>query len=147
MYGPLREHEDLDARSRDLVSYWKRSAILLSERARSSGFRYLHFLQPKQWVEHSKVFGEEERAIATPQDYFHREAAISGYRQLVTAGAEMQAAGVAFTDLTRLFEGMSEPLYKDACCHLNQRGYTLIAEAIGRNIREAYADGQQPPER
>jgi hypothetical protein len=137
--GPAREHEDLLARSRDLASYWKRTSILLAERARSSGFRYFHFLQPNQWVEGSKIFGEEERDIATPDDYFHREAAISGYRELIAASAEIQAAGAAFTDLTMLFRGVEEPLYTDACCHLNERGYTRIAESIGRTIREAYA--------
>jgi len=143
--GPPREHADLDARSRDLAAYWKRSATLLAQRAESSGFRYFHFLQPNQWVDDSKIFSEEESAIARPESYFHREAAIAGYRELVAAGTEMQAAGVDFTDLTPIFAGMREPLYTDACCHLNQRGNTLIAEAIGRSIREAYADGEQQP--
>lgn len=137
--GPSREHEDLAARNHDLASYWKRTTILLSERSRSSGFRYFHFLQPNQWVEDSKIFGEEERAVARPDDYFHRAAAIAGYVELVAAGIEIRDAGVEFTDLTMLFQGITEPLYTDACCHVNQRGNELIAEAIGRTIREGYA--------
>ena len=136
--GPTRTHADLAARSRDLAAHWKRTTVLLAERSRSSDFRYFHFLQPNQWVEGSKIFSEEERALARPDDYFHREAAIVGYGELVAAGSQLANEGVAFTDLTTLFQGMREPLYTDACCHLNDRGNALIAEAIGRSVREGY---------
>jgi len=136
--GPTRTHADLAARSRDLAAHWKRTTVLLAERSRSSDFRYFHFLQPNQWVEGSKIFSADERALARPDDYFHREAAIVGYGELVAAGSQLANEGVEFTDLTTLFQGMREPLYTDACCHLNDRGNALIAEAIGRSVREGY---------
>jgi hypothetical protein len=136
--GPLRAHESPEARHRDLADYWSRTSSLLDGRAHSAGFRYFHFLQPNQWVEDSKVFGDDERALARPADYFHRDAAVRGYPELIAAGRALQASGVAFTDLTMLFRDVSEPRYTDACCHLNLEGYREVARAMGREIREAY---------
>jgi hypothetical protein len=141
--GPARDYADLEARSRDLAAYWKRSSLLLHRRARSEGFRYFHFLQPNQWVEGSKRFGEEEAALARPDDYFHRETATAGYAALIEAGPELVAAGVAFTDLTMIFRDVAEPRYSDACCHLTVPGYEELARTMGRKIREAYPRGRR----
>lgn len=137
--GPALADETFDERSDDLADYWRRTSVLLHERAGTAGFRYFHFLQPNQWVEGSKPFDEAERAIARPDDYFHRDTAVAAYPKLIETGRTLREAGVAFTDLTMLFRETSEPRYSDPCCHLNLAGYEEVARAMGRTIREAYA--------
>jgi hypothetical protein len=137
--GPRRDYSDATERARDLVSYWKRSSVLLDQRAQASGFRYFHFLQSNQWVDGSKTFSKREQSIARPDHYVRREAAILGYRELIEAGHRLREGGVAFTDLTMIFRDVEAPLYIDPCCHVNREGYERIATAIGRTIREAYA--------
>jgi hypothetical protein len=44
------------------------------------------------------------------------------------------AAGVAFTDLTGVFAGTTEPLYVDNCCHLSPRGSEIMARALGARM-------------
>ena len=121
-----------------LAAYWKRSSLLLHNLARGSGFAYFHFLQPNQHVPGSKIFSEQERALAQAHGY--RPVARAGYPYLIEAGKELAREGVAYTDLTMLFAGNDEVLYMDGCCHLNQRGNELMALEIVRVIRETLAE-------
>lgn len=138
--GPERTYPSDEARYRDLAAYWKRSSVLLNRVARSNGFQYFHYLQPNQYVSDSKIFSEEERAIAVVENHPYAEAARQGYPALRAAGRDLKKEGINYTDLTMLFAGNDEVLYNDACCHFNQRGYDLIARAIARTIRE-HLDG------
>ena len=49
--------------------------------------------------------------------------------------------GVRFHDLTRIFENHPETIYRDTCCHVNQRGNELLGEAIAEAILD---DGSSP---
>lgn len=61
---------------------------------------------------------------ASAEDQRYGPGAVRGYPLLVAVGAEL---GVAFVDLTTAFEGISERIYRDACCHYLERGYHLLA--------------------
>ena len=139
--GPERAYASDEARYKDLAALWKRSSTFLNNLARGSGFYYFHFLQPNQYVPGSKVFSEEERAVALREPHPYREAVQQGYPDLIAAGKELAEAGVHFTDLTMTFAGTDEVLYADACCHFNRRGYALIAQEIARVIR-THLDGR-----
>jgi hypothetical protein len=135
--GPSRTYASDEAHYADLAAYWKRSSVLLSRLARGNGFHYFHFLQPNQYVPGSKIFSEEERAIALPEKHPYTTAATQGYPYLIAAGRELVSEGVPYTDLTMLFARRDEVLYVDGCCHFNPRGYELMALEIGRVIRDA----------
>ena len=70
---------------------------------------------------------EERRSAEAPSVWM--DGVRLGYPRLRAAGAELLGEGLAFTDLTRLFEQTSERSYVDVC-HLNERGYALMAEAV-----------------
>ena len=55
---------------------------------------------------------------------------------LIEAGKELRQQGIRFHDLTMLLANHDEQLYSDSCCHLNERGYGMIAEAIGKILYE-----------
>ena len=61
-----------------------------------------------------------------------------GYPRLLAAGEELVAEGVRFFDATRVFEGIEDTLYVDDCCHFNERGNDLLAEAIARFVSESH---------
>lgn len=135
--GPARAYASDEAHFADLAAYWKRSSVLLNQLARGSGFHYFHFLQPNQYVSGSKIFSEEERAIALPAKHPYAMTATQGYPYLIAAGRELVTEGVPYSNLTMLFAGRDEVLYVDGCCHFNRRGYELMALEIGRVIRDA----------
>jgi hypothetical protein len=135
--GPARPYPSEDARYRDLAAYWKKTSVLLHQKARAYGFHYFHFLQPNQYVADSKPMGPEERAIALPPRYAYRKSATAGYPRLIAAGKQLSALGVPFRDLTMMFREVEEPVYSDGCCHFNARGNELIAQEVARVIGEA----------
>jgi hypothetical protein len=108
----------------------------LDQVCRATNTRYLHCLQPNQHVEGSKRFTKEELEIALGMGSPYQQAAADGYPYLIRAGQQLRDAGVDFHDLTLLFADNTEILYSDTCCHFNQRGYDLLAEALAERILE-----------
>ena len=62
------------------------------------------------------------------------EAVRQAYPLLAQAGAELSREGVAFFDLRWLFVNEADPLYVDPCCHFNDRGNELLAEAVAAEL-------------
>ena len=42
--------------------------------------------------------------------------------------------GVAFYDFSRVFRDRSDEIFSDHCCHLDRRGYRLLAAEMGRTV-------------
>ena len=124
----------------DLVDMWRRTSLQMSLIARANGTAYYHFLQPNQYLPDSKPMGAEERKIALRDDNPYRQATENGYPLLQKAGEALGQAGVDFTDLTLIFSEITEPLYADSCCHLNRRGYDIVASRICDHITGAKAE-------
>ena len=97
---------------------------------------YFHFLQPNQYLVGSKIMTQEERSVAISENQPYKRGVGPGYPRLIEAGEELRRRGISFHDLTMLFANNDETLYIDTCCHLNERGYGMIAEAIGKVIYE-----------
>ena len=96
---------------------------------------YLHALQPNQYVPGSKPFTPFERKVAIlPAQNATRRAAEAGYPKLISAGSHLAEMGLPFLDLTRIFEKVEEPIYRDGCCHYHTRGYDMIASRIAQKL-------------
>ncbi len=132
--GPYRRYANDDEMMDDLVAIWKRSSLQLDRLCRSNGIRYYHILQPNQYVPGSKAFTPAEREDAFDADHPYRHGAELGYPRLIAAGADLKQQGVRFFDLTQAFAREQGPIYTDTCCHFNERGYQILAEAIAGAI-------------
>jgi hypothetical protein len=132
--GPRLQPDDRQATYAFLVSIWKESSIQLDRLCRGFGMRYLHFLQPNQYVEGSKPMGAEERRTAWSADQLYRSGVERGYPLLIEAGRELRAGGVDFHDLTRVFAGVEQPLYNDDCCHFGREGYEIVTRHVARAL-------------
>ena len=143
--GPTREYASEEAHYRDLIAVWKRSIELMHGTALAAGAASFHFLQPNQRVPGSKVFAPGEREVALPRRQAYDVPARKGYPGLIAAGKRMRAAGLPFDDLTMVFEDVSETVYSDGCCHVNQLGSRLLALEIARIIRDRFAAGEACP--
>lgn len=139
--GPAREFASRDELFDHLTSIWADSSKAMLALCRQSGTRYYHFLQPNQYVADSKPMGDAEMRVAFNADHPYRKGVESGYPRLIRKGADLRSKGVPFRDLTGIFRDHPESLYIDDCCHYNQPGLELMAEAIARSILEDPAGG------
>ena len=133
--GPARPSTET-AVYEELTDLWQRGSLQLQRLCQANGIRYFHFLQPNQYVEGSKPMGSEERRVAVDASHPYRHGVLLGYPLLRRKGQALAEQGVAFRDLTLLFGNVEEPLYVDNCCHLNRRGYELLADAVAATILE-----------
>ena len=113
---------------------WYRGALLLARLAKRHGAEYYHFLQPNQYVPGAKPLTDEERAKAFAPDGKRAEVVRQDYPLLAERGRRLRERGVEFFDLSRIFADNHETLYRDICCHLNQRGNELLAGHMLRRI-------------
>jgi hypothetical protein len=120
-----------------LADLWARSSRVMHDLCQSTGTRYLHFLQPNQYLPQSKPLTAEEMTTAFDPDHPYRSGVMEGYPLLKAAGQTLHQEGVAFTDLTMLFADCNETVYSDRCCHFNQRGNEIVAAAIAAEISRA----------
>lgn len=115
-----------------LAEHWARSSTLMFDLARARGIRYVHFLQPNQYLPGSKPMSRDERLAAIDPMSPYKLPVEDCYPSLIEFGKALTDRGVPFHDLTGVFASHPEPLYDDTCCHPNQAGYRLLTELIGR---------------
>jgi hypothetical protein len=121
---------------------WARAAIDMDAVARRHGVVFLEALQPNQYLEGSKPLSAEELRHAVQLDAGYGPVAREGYPYLVEAGRQIAEAGVAYADLTMLFAQEPRTLYKDPCCHLNELGIQLMAEAVAARLVPLVAEAE-----
>jgi hypothetical protein len=113
-----------------IAKEWRNSSLALAGLCQARGIRYVHLLQPNQYVADTKPMGAAERAIAIDPNHIRRESVEKGYPAMLRELPALQAAGVEAHDLTRLYASVREAVYEDSCCHVNQLGNELIADYL-----------------
>lgn len=134
--GPVREFADDAAYFDHAAELWQRSSLQMHRLCEANGIRYVHFLQPNQYVPDSKPMELLEQVRAVSEESRFREPVLLGYPMLRERGAALRAAGVEFHDLTQVFASVEEPLYIDSCCHFNEAGNEILAAALGALLAE-----------
>ena len=135
-YGPRNwppEDELFPAAAR----VWYRGSLTLARLAELAGADYYHFLQPNPYVPNAKPLSSEERELAYKPAGNYGAAAIKGYPLLRRYNRDLQSQGINYFDLTGVFADRPETLYVDDCCHLNDRGYELLAAAVAQQLEPA----------
>ena len=135
-HGPKGVYQNEEEMQKAAVEVWHRSSVLLANMAGQAGAEYYHFLQPNQYIPGSKPLTTKELAIAYNPGSRAERLWRKTYSLLLQYGKELRKRNINFFDLTQIFSNNHETLYRDACCHFNQRGYELIADAMLRHILE-----------
>ena len=135
--GPQWDFQDQYDLRLTALRVWYRSSVMLRDLSRTAGAEYYHFLQPNQYVPDSKPLTDEERANAYNPESGSIVTYNHAYPQLLRLGDELRRHGVNYHDLTQIFADNRETLYSDDCCHLNARGYELLADAMVRRLAPA----------
>ena len=119
---------------RRLIEIWKKYTILQDDVVRKrTGKPVLFFLQPNQYLKDSKPLSEEEKRIAIdPHRVKDTNEMMMSLRRAVQ---DLRRDGVPIFDLTGIFSDITETVYKDDCCHLNDLGNQIMADAVVSKIK------------
>jgi hypothetical protein len=134
--GPLQHYQSSEEMYQECVKLWRRSSVLLHRVCENSGTRYFHFLQPNQHLAGSKPIEGNEIKMTRSQENPNSEAVKACYPLMRAEASNLIADGVAFFDLTNVFEDHPEQIYTDTCCHMNTHGNEIMAKAMGQRICE-----------
>ena len=116
---------------------WYRSSRLLSELAAVAGAEYYHFLQPNQYVPGGKPLSAAELACCYNAGGTRERIYQDLYPNMVQFGEKLSRRPVNYFDLSYIFRGNRETLYRDDCCHFNDRGNELLAVAMVERMAPA----------
>ena len=132
--GPRRDYATEQQLFIELAQLWKNCSLQLHRLCKANDIAYYHLLQPNQYFDGSKPMSAEERAIVIHPGHPYSDGVIKGYPLLKRSGDELIRQGVRFTDLTMLFENTQDQAYRDNCCHCNELGSKLLAEAVAHAV-------------
>lgn len=146
--GPQFTVDDTLQFFKEQAEFWKQSSVQIGKLGKAMDFDYFHFLQPNQYLDGTKSLTEEELSNAYESgDFAYKAAVQKGYPLLIEKGKEMKAEDIDFIDLTEIFKNEKKTIYNDKCCHFNQYGYDLIADAISGYIINYYNKKDNQDER
>lgn len=140
--GPQAWFRDDRDMLEQLVANWERCSLVLDRTCKAHGIRYIHFLQPNQYVPNSKPLSASELAKAIKEDLPAQDLITQGYPMLRQAGKRLAAEGVKYHDLSMVFAGHKETFYVDDCCHFNRAGNEVLAAPIAQAILQT---AEPPP--
>jgi len=141
-HGPPWDYRNHQQAVAALAEQWAAASLQMHRLCAANGIRYVHFLQPNQYVPGSKrLHPAEERIGVTSRARYGRFVAM-GWPHLQEQGEALRRQGVNFVDLTMLFAAVEEPIYRDDCCHINERGHRILGEAMAEGAAAALGNGR-----
>ena len=120
------------------VIVWQEASRQMNAIANQVGLTYVHALQPNQYFEGSKPLSKLEKEIAYNPEHPWGKIIKSDYATMKKAGQALLDEGIPFYDLTGVFEGNTEDLYVDDCCHVGMRGNEILAQALAEIVLEEH---------
>lgn len=135
--GPDYDFTGMDDLFQYSVDIWANSSHLIHAIAKANDVKYLHFLQPNQYIEGSKAYmsDAERKKAFTRAGYGVLYKQI--YPRIVEKAEWLKERGVEFHDLTFIYKDIKEDLYIDNCCHVNSTGSNLMIEKIVDTLHQS----------
>lgn len=140
--GPSDDLGDVESDDAPLVDAtvqtWVDANRQMARLAHREGAELLLALQPNQYLHGSKpLMSERERRERAPSQSFDARVNVA-YPRLRELGPRLaEEEHIRWVDLTQIFVETREETYADRCCHLNERGNAIMAQAIGAALAPA----------
>ncbi len=139
-FGPHTTYANDQELDDAVIDLWKRSSLLMQHACDGHGAAYVHVLQANQYHEGSKPMSSQEREDSIAPFQKAGLAAKRLYPQLVTAGPQLIADGIRFSDQTMIFSKINEPIYVDGWCHYNAAGNQMMAKVACDELLQELAE-------
>jgi len=82
--------------------------------------------------------------IAYDEKSGYKQGTIKGYPKLLYSVNSLHSAGVKVFSAVNVFDETREIVYRDNCCHYNDRGNEVLARYIGQSIVTALNSKRVP---
>lgn len=116
---------------------WAKSSIFMHKVLSASNVPYFHVLQPNQYYQTKRVFGEAEKRIAFNKDTPYARAVELGYPALLSKFANLQKNKINILNGVKVFDKTKDAVYVDSCCHYNKAGEVVFSNYVGSSILES----------
>ncbi|MEG3878815.1 hypothetical protein QT972_15660 [Microcoleus sp. herbarium7] len=116
---------------------WAKSSIFMHKVLSASNVPYFHVLQPNQYYQTKRVFGEAEKRIAFNSDTPYAKSVELGYPALLSKFANLQKNKINILNGVKVFDKTKEAVYVDSCCHYNKAGEVIFSNYVGSSILES----------
>ena len=109
---------------------WKNSSEKINEFLSKKNIFYIHAIQPNFYLENSKLLTKNELSLTNYGKYGN--IIKKYYRDFNVNDVDVENK----IDLKFLFKNNNDDLYRDYCCHLNNKGMHLISLKIIKNYED-----------
>jgi hypothetical protein len=116
---------------------WAKSSIFMHKVLSASNVPYFHVLQPNQYYQTKRVFGEAEKKIAFNKETPYAKSVQIGYPALFKKLPNLEKNNINILNGVNVFDRTKDAVYVDSCCHYNQAGEVIFSDYVGRSILEA----------
>ncbi|MEG5016368.1 MULTISPECIES: hypothetical protein [unclassified Microcoleus] len=120
-----------------MAQNWVKSSIFMHKVLSASNVPYFHVLQPNQYYQTKRVFGEAEKQIAFNKDTPYAKAVEIGYPALFKKFPNLEKNNINLVNAVNVFDKTKEAVYVDSCCHYNLAGEVVFSNYVGRSILES----------
>ncbi|AFZ05045.1 hypothetical protein Osc7112_0437 [Oscillatoria nigro-viridis PCC 7112] len=122
----------------EMALNWAKSSIFMHKVLSASNVPYFHVLQPNQYYQTKRVFGEAEKQIAFNKDTPYAKAVQIGYPALFKKIPNLEKNKINLVNAVNVFDKTKEAVYVDSCCHYNKAGEVIFSDYVGRSILESW---------
>ncbi|MEG3967341.1 hypothetical protein QUA00_06875 [Microcoleus sp. T2B6] len=120
-----------------MAGNWAKSSIFMHKVLSASNVPYFHVLQPNQYYQTKRVFGEAEKKIAFNKETPYAKSVEIGYPALFTKFPNLEKNNINILNGVNVFDRTKDAVYVDSCCHYNKAGEVIFSDYVGRSILEA----------
>ncbi|MEG4407779.1 hypothetical protein [Microcoleus sp. MON2_D5] len=121
----------------EMARNWAKSSIFMHKVLSASNVPYFHVLQPNQYYQTKRVFGEAEKQIAFNKETPYAKSVQIGYPALFKKFPNLEKNNINILNAVNVFDKNKEAVYVDSCCHYNQAGEEIFSNYVGRSILES----------
>ncbi len=116
---------------------WAKSSIFMHKVLSASNVPYFHVLQPNQYYQTKRVFGEAEKRIAFNKETPYAKAVELGYPAILGKFPNLQKNNINILNGVKVFDKTKDAVYVDSCCHYNKAGEVIFSNYVGSSILES----------
>ena len=107
-----------------IIKLWENSSQMIEDLSKVYNFDYIHVLQPNQYLKNSKILTDYEKSISNFKKYKYP---IENYYN----NFNLNNINLSYKlDARKIFQYNQDNLYRDYCCHLNNKGMYLLSLKI-----------------
>jgi hypothetical protein len=120
-----------------MAQNWAKSSIFMHKVLSASNVPYFQVLQPNQYYQTKRVFGEAEKQIAFNQETPYAKAVEIGYPALFKKFPNLAKNHIDILNGVKVFDKTKDAVYVDSCCHYNKAGEVIFSNYVGSYILES----------